>query len=46
MTFAVASADLGVSSVTINIILLASVLILLGLPTLFLLRAGQGKSAF
>ena len=46
MTFALATAELGVSSFTINAILLTSVAILLGLPTLFLLKSGQGKSAF
>ena len=46
MIFALASSQLGVSSFTINLILITSVTILLGLPTLFLFRLGQGKSAF
>ena len=46
MFFALASSQLGVSSLTINLALFTSIAILLGLPTLFLLRSGQGKSAF
>jgi len=46
MIFALASSQLGVSSFTINLILITSVTILLGLPALFLFRSGQGKSAF
>mgnify|MGYP001164155293 FL=1 len=45
MNFALASSELGVSSLTINLILIISVSLLLGLPTFFLLRSGQGKSA-
>jgi len=46
MFFALSSSQLGVSSLTINLILIISVTVLLALPTLFLLRSGQGKSAF
>jgi len=46
MFFALSSSQLGISSLTINLILMTSIVILLGLPTLFLLRSGQGKSAF
>ena len=46
MFFALVSSQLGVNSLTINLILIASVVILLGLPTVFLLRSAQGKSAF
>ena len=46
MIFALTSTELGISSFTINAVLLISVVILLGLPTLFLLKSGQGKSAF
>ena len=45
MNFALASSELGVSSLTINLILMTSVGVLLGLPTLFLFKSGQGKSA-
>ncbi len=45
MTFALSSSELGVSSLTINLILICSVGVLLGLPTFFLLKSGQGKSA-
>tara|TARA_B100000700_G_scaffold73630_1_gene82177 strand:- start:249 stop:389 length:141 start_codon:yes stop_codon:yes gene_type:complete len=45
MIFGLATSELGVSSFTINAILLASIAILLGLPTLFLFKSGQGKSA-
>ncbi len=45
MTFALATSELGVSSFTINLILITSVGVLLGLPTFFLLKSGQGKSA-
>tara|TARA_B100001109_G_C18589731_1_gene347260 strand:+ start:57 stop:197 length:141 start_codon:yes stop_codon:yes gene_type:complete len=45
MTFALASAELGVSSLTLNLILITSVGVLLGLPTFFLIKSGQGKSA-
>jgi len=46
MFFALSSSQLGVSSLTINLILIISVTVLLALPTLFLLRSGKGKSAF
>ncbi len=46
MFFALSSSQLGVSSLTINLILITSVTVLLALPTLFLLRLGKGKSAF
>tara|TARA_Y100001968_G_scaffold193567_1_gene177500 strand:+ start:706 stop:846 length:141 start_codon:yes stop_codon:yes gene_type:complete len=46
MTFALAATELGVSSSTINLVLLASVVVLLGLPTFFLFKSAQGKSAF
>ena len=46
MFFALSSSQLGVSSLTINLILITSVTVLLALPTLFLLRSGKGKSAF
>tara|TARA_Y100001968_G_C19394320_1_gene737341 strand:- start:1119 stop:1268 length:150 start_codon:yes stop_codon:yes gene_type:complete len=44
--FALSSSELGVSGFTINIVLLSSIFILLGLPTIFLIRQGKGKSAF
>tara|TARA_B100000214_G_C23552374_1_gene439031 strand:- start:122 stop:262 length:141 start_codon:yes stop_codon:yes gene_type:complete len=46
MIFALASSELGVSIFTINLILITSIAILLGLPTVFLLKSGDGKSAF
>ena len=46
MTFALAATELGVSSLTINLVLVTSIVVLLGLPTFFLLKSGQGKSAF
>ncbi len=46
MFFALASSQLGISTLTINLILITSVVILLGLPTLFLISLAQGKSAF
>tara|TARA_Y100001978_G_scaffold72364_1_gene64937 strand:- start:279 stop:419 length:141 start_codon:yes stop_codon:yes gene_type:complete len=46
MTFALAVTELGVNTSTINLVLLAAIVILLGLPTFFLLKSGQGKSAF
>tara|TARA_Y100001968_G_C19083414_1_gene584134 strand:+ start:261 stop:401 length:141 start_codon:yes stop_codon:yes gene_type:complete len=45
MAFALATSELGVSEFTINLILIASIGVLLGLPTFFLLKSGQGKSA-
>ena len=45
MNFALAYSELGVSSFTINLILITSVVVLLGLPIVFLLKSGQGKSA-
>ena len=46
MLFALEPYQLGVSSFAINTILLSSIVILLILPTLFLIRSAQGKSAF
>tara|TARA_Y100001968_G_C19235032_1_gene656462 strand:+ start:756 stop:896 length:141 start_codon:yes stop_codon:yes gene_type:complete len=46
MTFALATTELGVSSITINLVLLSALVVLLGLPTFFLLKSGQGKTAF
>ena len=46
MTFALASSELGVSSFTINLVFVSAVAVLIGLPTFFLLKSGQGKSAF
>ncbi len=45
MVFGLATSELGISSFTINAILMTSIVILLGLPTLFLVKSGQGKSA-
>ena len=45
MSFALASSDLGVSTFTINLVLITSVGVLIGLPIFFLLKAGKGKSA-
>ena len=45
MTFALAATELGVSSLTINLVLVTAIVVLLGLPTFFLLKSGQGKSA-
>ena len=46
MTFALSTSELGVGSFIINVILIVSVAVLLALPTFFLLKSGQGKSAF
>ncbi len=46
MTFALAANELGVSSLTINLVLVTAIVVLLGLPTIFLLKSSQGKSAF
>tara|TARA_Y100001968_G_C18823860_1_gene465888 strand:- start:180 stop:320 length:141 start_codon:yes stop_codon:yes gene_type:complete len=46
MTIALAATELGVSALTINLVLLTAIVVLLGLPTFFLLKSGQGKSAF
>ena len=46
MTFALTASELGVSSFTINLVLVTAIVILLGLPTFFLLKSGSGKSAF
>ena len=46
MGFALAATELGVSSLTINLVLLTAMFVLLGLPTFFLLKSGEGKSAF
>ena len=46
MILALMSSELGVSSFTINLILLMAIVVLLALPTFFLFKSGQGKSAF
>ena len=46
MFFSLLTSELGVSSFTINLILFASITILLGLPTFFLIKSGGDKSAF
>ena len=48
MILALISSELGVSisSFTINLILLMAIVVLLALPTFFLFKSGQGKSAF
>ena len=46
MILALMSSELGVSGFTINLILLMAIIVLLALPTLFLFKSGQGKSAF
>ena len=46
MTFALAATELGMSSLTINLVLVSAIIVLLGLPTFFLLKLGEGKSAF
>ena len=38
MTFALANSELGVSSLTINLVLVTTIVVLLGLPTIFLLN--------
>ena len=46
MILALMSSELGVSSFTINLILLTAIAVLLTLPTFFLFKSGQDKSAF
>ncbi len=46
MILSLMSSELGVSSFTINLILLMAIVVLLALPTFFLFKSGQGKSAF
>ena len=46
MILALMSSELGVSSFTINLILLMALVVLLALPTFFLFKSGQNKSAF
>jgi len=46
MIFALAATELGVSSSTINLVFPKTVVVLLGLPTFFLFKSAQGKSAF
>ncbi len=46
MILALMSSALGVSSFTINLILLTAIAVLLALPTFFLFKSGQDKSAF
>ena len=46
MILALMSSELGVSSFTINLILLMAIVVLLALPTFFLFKSSQGKSAF
>ena len=45
MILALTSAELGVNSFTINLILLMAIVVLLALPTFFLFKSSQGKSA-
>ena len=45
MILALTSSELGVSSFTINLILLTAIVVLLALPTFFLFKSSQGKSA-
>ena len=45
MILALTSAELGVNSFTINLILLTAIGVLLALPTFFLFKSSQGKSA-
>ena len=45
MILALTSAELGVNSFTINLILLTAIVVLLALPTFFLFKSRQGKSA-
>ena len=46
MILALMSSELGVSSFTINLILLTALVVLLALPTFFLFKSGQDNSAF
>ena len=45
MILALTSSELGVNSFTINLILLMAIVVLLALPTFFLFKSSQGKSA-
>ncbi len=45
MILALTSSELGVNSFTINLILFTAIVVLLTLPTFFLLKSSQGKSA-
>jgi len=45
MILSLTSAELGVNSFTINLILFTTIVVLLALPTLFLFKSSQGKSA-
>ena len=45
MILALTSSELGVNSFTINLILLKAIVVLLALPTFFLFKSSQGKSA-
>ena len=45
MILALTSSELGVNSFTINLILFTAILVLLALPTFFLFKSSQGKSA-
>ena len=45
MILALTSSELGLNSFTINLILLTAIIILLALPTFFLFKSSQGKSA-
>ena len=45
MILALTSSELGVNSFTINLILLTAIVVLLTLPTFFLFKSSQGKSA-
>ena len=45
MILGLTSSELGVNSFTINLILLTAIVVLLALPTFFLFKSSQGKSA-
>ena len=45
MILALTSSELGVNSFTINLILLTAIVVLLALPTFFLFKSSQDKSA-
>ena len=45
MIIALTPSELGVNSFTINLILLTAIVVLLALPTFFLFKSSQGKSA-
>ena len=45
MILALTSSELGVNGFTINLILFTAIVVLLSLPTFFLFKSGQGKSA-